>query len=401
MTALYSALFLATGGTMVAIVYLLQSRAVDSKPWLVVVDKATLRSVGGSGYSGRLHGPVPPGQLTSDIAASHSSSLLHLLVISVTAIAALALVGVLVGWWLAGRVLRPLRRITATARRLSSRNLHERIALPGPADELRELADTFDGMLARLERAFDSQRKFIANVSHELRTPLAVQRTVLELGLSSPDAEDVARVRDELLEANHRTEHLIGGLLSLARSDCGLERAEPVPLDALAREVADSFRQSAAAAGVRIELDTQPTTVTGDRVLLTQLVTNLVQNAVRHNHRDGDVRVIVSPDAGLRVCNTGPVVPEERVDGLFEPFVRLASPRAGADGSDGAGLGLSIVRAICRAHGTSVSASARPGGGLDIRIPLPGPAGLAALTFALTFALGDTGTRHPGRRGRR
>jgi signal transduction histidine kinase len=273
-----------------------------------------------------------------------------------------------VGWWLAGRVLRPLHRITATARHLSSRNLDERIALPGPPDELKELADTFDSMLARLERAFDSQRTFIANVSHELRTPIAIQRTLIELGLSSPATQDVARVRTELLEANRRTERLINGLLSLARSDCGLEHAESVPLDVLAAEVADSFQQAAAAVGVRIELDTQPAIVVGDRVLLTQLVTNLVQNAVRYNQPGGHVRVEASPDTGLRVCNTGPVVPGDHVAELFEPFVRLVPKRTGVDG---AGLGLSIVRAICRAHGTSVHANARPGGGLDIRIPLP------------------------------
>jgi signal transduction histidine kinase len=366
LTALYGALFLATGGTMVAIVYILQSHAVNTKPWIVVLDKSALRSLGHAG----LQGPVSPGQLPAAVAASHSSSLLHLLVITVSAIAALGIVGILAGWWLAGRVLRPLRRITATARRLSSRNLDERIALPGPADELKELADTFDSMLARLERAFDDQRRFIANVSHELRTPLAIQRTIIELGLPSPAPADVAKARDELLEANRRTERLINGLLSLARSDCGLEHADPVALDVLVTEVADSFRQGAAAAGVRIELDTRPAAVTGDRVLLTQLVANLVQNAVRYNQPGGYVRIEVSPDAGLRVSNTGPPVPQDNVAALFEPFVRLAPTRTGADG---AGLGLSIVRAICRAHGTSAAASARPGGGLDVRIPLPVP----------------------------
>jgi signal transduction histidine kinase len=370
LTALYGALFLATGGTMVAIVYVLQSHAVNTKPWVVVLDKSALRSLGHVGLSGQLQGPVSSGQLPAAVAASHSSSLLHLLVITVSAIATLGVVGILVGWWLAGRVLRPLHRITATARRLSSRNLDERIALSGPDDELKELADTFDGMLARLERAFDDQRRFIANVSHELRTPLAVQRTIIELGLSSPATGDVARAKAELLEANRRTERLINGLLSLARSDCGLEHADLVRLDLLVTEVVDSFRQGAAAADVQIELDTRPATVVGDRVLLTHLMTNLVQNAVRYNQPGGYVRVEASADAGLRVSNTGPLIPEEKVDELFEPFVRLAPPRTGVEG---AGLGLSIVRAICRAHGTSATASARPSGGLDVRIPLPMP----------------------------
>lgn len=378
LTGLYGALFLATGGTLVAIVYLLQSYAVNTKPWVVMVNKDTMRSLTRSGLSGRLRGPVPARQLLDDVASARSGTVIHLLIISVAAAAALALVGILVGWWLAGRVLRPLHRITATARRLSSRNLHERIGLPGPADELKELADTFDDMLARLERAFDSQRTFIANVSHELRTPLAIQRTVIELGLSAPSAEDVARVRGELLAANHRTERLVAGLLSLARSDCGLERTEAVPLDSLAAEAAEASEQSADAAAMRIEVDTQPTTVLGDRVLLTQLVTNLVQNAVRHNHPGGYVRIEVSPDVGLRVLNSGPVVPEERVPDLFEPFSRLAPARTGADGI---GLGLSIVRSICRVHGTAAQVTCRRGGGLDVRVPFPRTAGTMALTF--------------------
>jgi signal transduction histidine kinase len=367
LTVLYGALFLVTGGTLVSIMYLLASHAVGSKPWVVVVDKAALRSLAEGQLSGRLQGPVSTTQLPAAVDATIASSLLHLLVIFASAMAALAVIGVLVGWWLAGRVLRPLHQITATARSLSSRTLNERIALAGPADELKDLADTFDDMLARLERAFDSQRRFIANVSHELRTPLAVQRTVIELGLSSPSAEDVARVKTELLTANHRSERLITGLLSLARSDCGLERAEPVPLDELAAEVAEACGQNAAAAGVRIELDSHPATVLGDRVLLTQLATNLVENAVRHNHSGGYVRVEVTPETGLRVVNTGPVVPAERVAELFEPFVRLA-PRRGA--GDGVGLGLSVVRAICLAHGTLAQITCRPDGGLDVQVPI-------------------------------
>jgi signal transduction histidine kinase len=283
-------------------------------------------------------------------------------------VAVLAVVGVAVGWWLAGRVLLPLKRITGTARHLSSANLDERIGLDGPADELKRLADTFDEMLDRLERSFEGQRRFIANVSHELRTPLAVQRTALELGLLEPTAADVARVRSELLAANRRTERLIDGLLTLARSDCGPLDRQPVALDEIVRQAADQNAPAARAAGVRVELALEPATVNGEASLLLQLAANLIQNGVRHNHRGGCVRAEVSPAAGLRVTNTGPVVPEERLGQLFEPFARLGPARTGSD-DEGAGLGLSIVWSICHVHEVPLRAVCQPGGGLDIRVP--------------------------------
>ncbi|MET8157369.1 ATP-binding protein [Sphaerisporangium sp. NPDC005289] len=285
----------------------------------------------------------------------------------ITLVVGVVLIGVSIwaGWWLSGRTLRPLGRITATARRLSLTNLDERIALKGPKDELKELADTFDAMLDRLERAVTAQSRFVANASHELRTPLAIQRAAIQIGLADPTPERIERFRAELLEANRRTERLIDGLLVLARSDHGLDEVEAVRFDRVAAEVVAGFP--------RVTLRSRPTTVMGDPVLLTQLVTNLVENGVRHNVPDGSVEVRLTPDDGLVVSNTGPEVPADRIPELFEPFRRMAPDRTRS--ADGSGLGLSIVASIARAHAMTVMARPNPGGGLMVRCRLPGPAG--------------------------
>ncbi|MFD0638887.1 sensor histidine kinase [Catenulispora yoronensis] len=284
-------------------------------------------------------------------------------------VALLAVTGATTGWWLAGRVLRPVHRITATARRLSLSNLHERIALTGPMDELRELADTFDAMLDRLERAADSQRRFVANASHELRTPLAIQRAAIEIGLQDAAPEQVARMRTELLRTTARTERLIDGLMILAQGERAPDAPEPVDLAVLARDATDQQRPAATAAGVALTLALHPAPTAGDPVLLTRLAANLVENAIRHNHPGGTVRVHTSPDATLTVTNTGPDVPPDRVPDLFEPFRRLHPPRTGP--VRGAGLGLSIVAAVAQAHGAQVRAAANVGGGLTVSVALP------------------------------
>ncbi|MFF5283393.1 ATP-binding protein [Streptomyces sp. 62] len=278
----------------------------------------------------------------------------QMLMWSSMALLVIACGAVVVGWWTAGRVLRPVHDMTARARRLSERNLDERLAVRGPDDELKELGDTIDALLGRLEAAFDSQRRFIANASHELRTPLATQRAAIQIGL-----DDDCEVRQVLLDANRRSERLIDGLLLLARSERGLAEREDVRLgDVVAEEYAGAC--VVADGGV----------VRGSRVLLGQLVRNLVANAVAYNVPGGDVAVRVA-DGVLTVVNTGPVVPEEDLDGLFEPFRR-------GEGRDrtgpGAGLGLSIVRSIAAAHGGAVRAVARgaaEGGGLVVTVTLP------------------------------
>ncbi|MGW1997572.1 HAMP domain-containing sensor histidine kinase [Embleya sp. NPDC001921] len=293
----------------------------------------------------------------------------QLLTVLGAALLLLAAASILVGWWMSGRVLRPVHGVTATARRLSEHNLHERIAMPGPDDELKQLADTFDGMLDRLEKSFDSRRLFVANASHELRTPLTIQRTAIEIGLADPHSpEDIVATREQLLALNRRTERLIDGLLDLAVSERGNVQASPVALDELTADVLRQTRPAADRAGVRVDANLAGSMVSGDPLLLRQLVTNLVENAVRHNHAGGSVTVGVSPGS-LRVRNTGPIIPADQIPELFEPFRRFRPNRTGS--SKGSGLGLSIVQAIVHAHAADITTTANHHGGLTIAITLP------------------------------
>ncbi|AGK78377.1 sensor histidine kinase [Streptomyces microflavus] len=278
-----------------------------------------------------------------------------------------------VGWWIAGRVLRPVHAMTAKARRLSERTLHERIASSGPDDELKELGETLDALLARLEKAFDSQRRFIANASHELRTPLATQRAAIQVGLDDPTPEDLIRTRQTLLDTNRRSERLIEGLLVLARSERGLaaDEREDVRFDRVVREETARYpgvrRGSGRSPAVTVEV--APCPVRGNRLLLSQLVSNLLANAVTYNVPGGSVDISLTGDGALVVRNTGPVVSEADIAGFFEPFRR-------GEGRDrmgpGSGLGLSIVRSIAVAHGGTVTAVPGPeGGGLAVTVRLP------------------------------
>ncbi|MFB7399646.1 sensor histidine kinase [Streptomyces rubiginosohelvolus] len=287
-----------------------------------------------------------------------------------------------VGWWIAGRVLRPVHAMTAKARRLSEKTLHERIASSGPDDELKELGETLDALLGRLEKAFDSQRRFIANASHELRTPLATQRAAIQIGLDDPSPEDLVRTRQTLLDTNRRSERLIEGLLVLARSERGLatDEREVVRLDHVVREETarhpalrgggDSQEgRSAGGAGPVVNVAVAACSVRGNRLLLAQLVANLLANAVTYNVPGGSVEVALSEEGALLVRNTGPVVSEADVAGFFEPFRR-------GEGRDrmgpGSGLGLSIVRSIAVAHGGTATAVPGPeGGGLAVTVRLP------------------------------
>lgn len=382
LTALYGGLFLLTTTGLLVTVNLLLKRALDHKVAMIAIstgdkpawpDAKPTTPEQAMMLRKRLES-LPAGQAVRAAADLRASMLSYQWGVTAVAVVVLACVAVFAGWWLSGRVLRPLHRITATARRLSLANLDERIALTGPRDELKELADTFDSMLERLERAVESQRRFVANASHELRTPLAIQRAAIQIGLADASPEQVERMRAELLAANRRTERLIDGLLALARGERGLDAREPVRLDEIAEEAAEPLRTEAERAGVTLRLETRPFTVAGDAVLLTQLTTNLVHNAVRHNHPGGEVHVAVSPEEGLTVRNTGPEIPEERIPELFEPFRRLHAPRTGP--ADGAGLGLSIVASIAQAHEADLTARPNPGGGLrvSVRPPAPSPA---------------------------
>jgi signal transduction histidine kinase len=294
----------------------------------------------------------------------------------VLALVGTTLLAIAVGWVVAGRVLRPLAHITATARRVSQDRLDERIALEGPDDELRELADTFDDMLDRLAAAFASQRRFVANASHELRTPLTVLRAEVDVTLADPDAS-VAELRhmgETVRDATIECEQLLEALLLLARSEAGVDRRAPVDLGAAAHRAAATRAHEAAEHDVRVTVDapSRAVFVEGDPRLLERLVANLVDNGVRHNEPGGWATVTITRDgdaAQVVVANSGAPIPEAAAERLLEPFQRVA--RRG-DGPPGAGLGLSIVRSVAVAHGGSVTLQPRAGGGLCVAVRLPG-----------------------------
>jgi signal transduction histidine kinase len=293
------------------------------------------------------------------------------------------LVGVGGGYVLAGRALQPVSEVTATARRLSTETLDERIALDGPEDELKELADTFDDMLARLDAAFDSQRRFVANASHELRTPLAVIRTEVDVTLADAGATvaDLRAMAEIVRDASGRADRLVDALLVLARSEAqarvGLDLREPVDLAAVAERAVDGVAAAARLRCLAVTVETAPATTPGDPELVDRLVGNLVENAVQHNVDGGWMSVRTQTEPGehgaagtvlLEVRNSGPVVPGEAVDELFEPFRRGGRARTA---SRGAGLGLSIVRAVTAAHGGEVTARPGAAGGLQVTVRLP------------------------------
>lgn len=304
-----------------------------------------------------------------------------MLVASLVGVVILGLAAGAVGWFMAGQALQPLRQITATARRVADRSLHERIALTGPNDEIKNLADTLDAMLERLDRSFDSQRRFIANASHELRTPLTINRTLVEVAMmdAAPDSA-VRQLGANLLSVNQRHERLIDGLLTLASSEQREAVLEPVDLAEIVAHIAAELEPVAKKAGVAFRSDLQPASVLGDPFLLERLIQNLIENAIQYNVEEGGWLAIatraVSRSVELVVENTGPVVPSYEIPSLFEPFRRLRSTErlAGSSKSPfvrGAGLGLSIVRAVAHTHGGTVLAVAREDGGLVVTATFP------------------------------
>lgn len=392
LTALYGSLLLLAGGGLVALVYVLVGQGLYASV------SGAVRTVGPA-YAVPSPGPVPgrtlaPGcacepakalpsgrpptaeQLktyayTQNLSDAVTDATRHrLLMYSLLALAVFAVLSIWLAWWMAGRVLRPVGVITETARRLSGENLDERISLEAPPGELKQLADTFDAMLGRMEQLVSAQRRFAANAAHELRTPLAVQRAAAEIGLAGdPSPEKVARIRAKLIGVAESSEHLIESLLLLAVSEQGLESTGPVDLAALAAAELAACPQQ----GLTVERTFAPLTVTGDRTLLGHLLGNLLANAVRHNRAGGRISVATSADGELTVSNTGPVIAPKDVPGLLEPFRRRAERQHTA--GEGAGLGLSIVASIARAHGAELTAEANPGpeGGLTVRVRFPGP----------------------------
>jgi len=298
----------------------------------------------------------------------------EILVLSAVALAIIAIAAAAIGWMISGRVLRPLSTITAAARRIAASSLHERLALDGPDDELKELADTLDNLLARLEASFDAQRRFAANASHELRTPLTRERTLLQVTRADP-ASTVGTweaVSQELLASNAEQERLIEALLTLASGEADASRREPLNLAVIASAALASDRSAIGRRGLRVSADIEPAILDGDPLLVQQLVTNLIDNAVRHNVPGGDVWIATGTSDGqavLSVTNSGPVIPPAEVDRLFQPFQRFGPRPARRDG--GHGLGLSIVHAIATSHGATVAARALRGGGLAVDVTFP------------------------------
>ncbi|MFC5819644.1 sensor histidine kinase [Nonomuraea harbinensis] len=383
LTVVYGALFLLAGLVLVGVTYLLFNqelvRMFDEKYGDPGGDRHKFFSLIHNGV------PLSPEEslrlMAEQEAALRAAATTSLLTQGVIAVVVVAFVATALGWVVAGRVLAPLHKVTATARRIAAapdadRGLRERIDLDGPIDEVKELADTFDAMVARLDRSFDGQRRFVANASHELRTPLTLNRALVELAMHRRSASaDVKRLGESLLEINVRHERLISGLLLLARTEHEVTDRSPVDLADVVAHVVAQTAPEAAQEKVTVYEEAFPAPTTGDALLLERLVTNLVENGVRHNLRDGTgwVRIASRTATGGRVTvtvtNTGPVVPPYDVPELFKPFRRLNGERTVTGKS--AGLGLSIVRSVARAHGGDVTAHPREGGGLVMTATLP------------------------------
>ncbi|MEW2296903.1 HAMP domain-containing sensor histidine kinase [Streptomyces sp. NPDC006743] len=374
LTLLYGGMFLIAGILLLSIIYLLAANALN------VGSELPFKIVSGqvSSQTCNFPNPTTADELNHAMNECANQQRQHalddLLSRSLLALLGLAVIAFAFGYAMAGRVLAPLGRITRTARAVAGSDLSRRIELDGPDDELKELADTFDDMLERLQRAFTAQQRFVGNASHELRTPLAINRTLLEVHLSDPQAPvELQQLGKTLLATNERSEQLVEGLLLLARSDNQIVERKPVDLAEVASRAIDQVHAEAEAKGVRIRGERKPAVVQGNGVLLERIALNLVQNAVRYNiPEEGWVEVTTDVGHGqavLVVTNTGPVVPAYEVDNIFEPFRRLRTERTGSD--KGVGLGLSIVRSVARAHGGHIAAQPREGGGLVMRVTLP------------------------------
>lgn len=370
LTLIYGGIVAAAGSALLALAYVLVARGLGQQ---VLPDRLVLPRA----FQSPLVIELDPAQREALQAGLRDEALDTLLQQGLVALVAVTALGVLLAYLVAGRVLQPLQQITATARRLSVESLDQRIALQGPQDELKELADTFDAMLARLDAAFDAQRRFVANASHELRTPLSVMRTEVDVALADPaaDVADLRRMGSVVREATERADRLVDALLLLAASDAlspeRLPSPQPVDLAAVAATALSVLRREIEQHGLRADRVGGPAPVTGDLPLLDRLAGNLVENAVRHN-LDGGWLVVRTGTAGgwsrLQVAASGPLVGDTEAEELFAPFRRGGRPRTG---SRGAGLGLSVVRSVAQAHGGTASARPVEGGGLEVTVDMP------------------------------
>jgi signal transduction histidine kinase len=308
------------------------------------------------------------------VTQQHSADIGRLLAVSWLTLAFTAAASAPLGWFAAGRMLRPLRQMTASARSISAGNLHDRLALTGREDEFKQLGDSFDELLARLEGAFAAQRRFVANAAHELRTPLTLERTLLQVALADPNAnaESLRATCEELLASGRSQERLLEALLTLATSERGLEHREKLDLGAQAERVLARAETRIADRRLGLKPALRPAALRGDQPLIERLIANLLDNAISHNYEGGWIAIETateSPRAVLRVANSGPVIYADEVEPMFEPFHRGGADRTKTDGHHG--LGLSIARAIVRAHDGEISAAPQPGGGLVVTVSLP------------------------------
>jgi signal transduction histidine kinase len=385
LTVLYGVVFLITGAVFLTLGYLLVRHNLDAGANFREVRRqlqklGLIPATGAPPFSNAFR--FAPGSPEASVAAAvraqlRTDALHRLLVEYLLALGVMTLVSVVAGWMLAGRALRPLRKITGTARRVSGENLGERIALRGPADELKELADTFDRMLERLDQAFESQRHFVANASHELRTPLAIMRTEVDVALADPEASqrELREMGEAVRESIDRCERLIESLLVLARSEAAAGRDEDVDIAALAADCITDLRARAQEHAVTIRDDLGTAWTRGQGPLLERMIANLLDNAIRYNERRGHVDVRARAEGGrvrLTVANGGRVIPPQDAEHLIEPFTRLDR------GTGGLGLGLSIVHSVAVAHGGTIELLTPAGGGLAVNIELPASAPPAA-----------------------
>lgn len=376
LTLLFTGLFAICGSIVVAVSYILVAQVGVPAQDKLIAAASVAQGIVDQCKAEQL-GAVLDKQLIAQCVASfqqqgaqaqHDLTLSHLLQYSLVTLAVVVALAAVLGWVLSGRALRPVHQITATARAASEHNLSARVALGGPRDELRELADTFDAMLARLQAAFEAQQRFMANASHELRTPLTVMRTTVDVVLDNPEStpEDLRGMALDLRAAVDRAEHLIGALLILARNERGLAVREPVDLATVAEDVLDT----ASLGDCRFEASLESAVISGDPVLAERLVANLVDNAARYNVAGGGIWVRTRTEGGscqLVVANTGPVLSRPDAERIFEPFQRLDERAA----HEGVGLGLAIVASIASVHGGRASAQPREGGGLVVTVTIP------------------------------
>jgi signal transduction histidine kinase len=391
LTLLYVGLFFASAACLLTITYFLVEHQLP-QPRVVSTMVGGSASGGvlianGSAAGGSAPCDVNPGTAVPSatdfsacqayVAGLYGDTLNELLIESGIALGIMAVASVGLGWLMAGRVLSPLRTITAAARRISAHSLHQRIGMTGPDDELKELGDTFDQLLGRLDASFRVQRQFVANASHELRTPLARQRTLLEVALRDRQATEASlrAACERALAAGEQQERLIAALLTLARGERGLAEFEPFDLAGIVADVLAACQDEVQARQLSLVADIAPAVALGSAGLAERLVANLVDNAVRYNAAGGEVEVSTGTREGrpfLAVANTGPVIPPDQLGRLFRPFQRMDPARRSPGGL---GLGLPIVSAVAAAHGAELRAVTRAAGGLAIEILFPPPAG--------------------------